>query len=127
VSQQLTLFGFPLFSFEKFSVSRVSRTARTVHGPTIATSPGKLQILGVTHVPRPGPQTGATEKVFALRFLQSRNPAWAKEVFFAEFDEKAVWLDDLKPAFGAPSFFFEDEYKEIRAREGSSGQHLSSG
>jgi hypothetical protein len=93
----------------------------------MSASPGKVQILGVTDIPRPDGQGGIADKVFVLRFLQSRNPAWTKQVFFAEFHEKAVWLDDLKPAFGATEFFFEDEYKQIRSRGGSSGQYFTSG
>ena len=27
--------------------------------------------------------------------------------FFARFDWRAVWLDDLKPAFGKKQFFFD--------------------
>lgn len=58
-----------------------------------------------------------------LKFLQSRNPEWTKKTFFAEFDEEAVWLDDLKPAFGEREFFFQEEYERIRQSEvGSSGQ-----
>ena len=30
--------------------------------------------------------------------------------FFAKYDENAIWLDDLEPAFGE-KFFFEDELK----------------
>jgi hypothetical protein len=103
-------------------VIRIGGTARTAQGPTMSASPGKVQILGVTHVPRPSGQSGAMEKVFVLRVLQSRNPAWAKQVFFAEFDGEAVWFDDLKPAFGAKAFFFENDYRQLRASEGSSGQ-----
>lgn len=115
-----------LFLMSKLLVSRVSGIARTAHGPTMCPSPGKIQILGITHVPQPGGQNSSMSKVFVLRFLRARNPAWVKEVFFAEFDDKAVWFDDLKPAFGAASFFFEDEHRQLKAREGSSGQHATS-
>jgi hypothetical protein len=33
--------------------------------------------------------------------------------FFAEYDDKAIWLDELKPAFGEEKFFFENELNEI--------------
>ena len=49
------------------------------------------------------------EKVFALQFLQARNPDWVRRPFYAKFDPHATWLDDLKPAFGQDKFFFEEE------------------
>ena len=52
------------------------------------------------------------QKVIQLRFLQGRNPDWVQRPFFAEYDEGAIWLDDLKPAFGEESFFFEQEMQE---------------
>ena len=48
-----------------------------------------------------------------MRFLQGRNPDWVARPFFAEFDEKAIWLDELKPAFGEDKFFFEEELETI--------------
>ena len=48
-------------------------------------------------------------QVFVLKFIQGRNPQWVNRVFFAEYDDAAVWLDDLKPAFGKQRFFFNPE------------------
>lgn len=84
---------------------QVSGLARTVRGPSMSCGPGKVQILGVVKV--------RGEKVLALRFLQGRNENWVQRPFFAEYDEKASWLTDLKPAFGEEKFFFEDELKNI--------------
>ena len=53
------------------------------------------------------------EKVFVLKFLQSRNPDWQERVFFAQYSETAIWMDDLKPAFGEKRFFFEQEIEEM--------------
>ncbi len=89
----------------------VSGLARTVRGPSMSASPGKVQVQGVTEI--------NNEKVFLLRFLQGRNENWTQQPFFAEFDEQATWLDGLKPAFGADQFFFEEEYRQI------SGQRLA--
>jgi hypothetical protein len=40
--------------------------------------------------------------------------------FFAMYDPKAIWLSDLRPAFGEPRFFFEEElgkrYREDNIR-----------
>jgi hypothetical protein len=47
------------------------------------------------------------EKVFVMRFIQAWNPEWVQQPFFAQFDERATWLDQLKPAFGEERFFFE--------------------
>ena len=83
----------------------VSGLARTVRGPSMSASPGKIQVQGVTEI--------NNEKVFLLRFLQGRNESWTQQPFFARFDENATWLDDLKPAFGQKQFFYEAEYRKI--------------
>ena len=83
----------------------VSGLARTVRGPSMSASPGKVQVQGITEI--------NNEKVFLLRFLQGRNEAWTQQPFFAKFDENATWLDHLKPAFGADRFFFEEEYLQM--------------
>jgi KamA family protein len=80
---------------------QVSGLARTVRGPSMSASPGKVQVMGVSEV--------QGEKVIALNFYQGRNPDWVNRPFFAKYDEKAAWLDDLVPAFGEKKFFFEDE------------------
>ncbi|SCY60976.1 KamA family radical SAM protein [Desulfoluna spongiiphila] len=79
--------------------SRVSGLARTVRGPSMSATPGKVLVDGIAEV--------GGEKVMALKFIQARNPDWVNKLFFAEYDEKAVWLDGLKPAFGEDRFFFE--------------------
>ena len=82
---------------------QVSGIARTVRGPSMSAAPGKVQVVGTQEV--------YGEKVFVLNFLQGRNPDWVGRPFFAKFDPNAVWLDDLKPAFGEKKFFFEEENK----------------
>jgi KamA family protein len=80
---------------------RVSGLSRTVRGPSMSAFPGKVVIDGIVTI--------AGEKVFALQFLQARNPDWVRKPFYAKFDPQATWLDDLKPAFGEKKFFFEAE------------------
>jgi KamA family protein len=80
---------------------RVSGLGRTVRGPSMSASPGKVQMLGVSEV--------HGEKVMVLRFLQGRNPDWVHRPFFAEYDESATWISELRPAFGERRFFFEEE------------------
>ncbi|MCZ6584206.1 MAG: lysine 2,3-aminomutase [Thaumarchaeota archaeon] len=81
---------------------QVSGLGRTVRGPSMSATPGKVQVDGVATI--------KGKKVIILRFLQGRNPDWVGKPFCAEYDEKAIWLDDLKPAF-EEKFFFEDEFK----------------
>lgn len=81
--------------------NNVSGICRTVRGPSMSANPGKVQVVGITEL--------QGKKVFCLRFLQGRNPDWVYKLFFAEYDEKAVWIDDLKPAFGDDKFFFETD------------------
>lgn len=87
--------------------AKVSGLGRTVRGPVMSAAPGKVQVLGEAEV--------AGEKVLTLRFIQGRNAEWAHRPFFAKFDENAIWIDDLKPAFGEDKFFYEDELQEIYA------------
>ena len=93
--------------------------ARTVRGPSMSCGPGKVHVLGRSTV--------AGERVFVLKFLQARDPAWQDEVFFARYDEDAVWFDDLQPAFGDEKWFFQDAWDSLQRGEGggkgSSGQH----
>ena len=84
---------------------KVSGICRTVRGPSMSAGPGKVRIVGITEV--------QGEKVFVLEFLQGRNPDWVGKPFFAAYDKKAQWLDDLVPAFGANEFFYEKEYKKL--------------
>lgn len=84
----------------------LSGLGRTVRGPSMSCTPGKVMVLGVEEVNK--------EKVFVLKFIQSREPSWTNRIFFARFDPKATWMDDLKPAFGAKEFFFEPGMKGIK-------------
>ena len=88
---------------------QVSGLCRTVRGPSMSATPGKVQILGVTEV--------KGEKVFVLRFIQGRNPDWVAKPFFAKYDPNATWLTDLKPAFGEEKFFYEDELAAMYAQK----------
>ena len=95
-------FSVPLGrAYEIYSdaIRKVSGLGRTVRGPSMSCTPGKVEVDGITHI--------NGEKVFILRMLQGRNPDWAYRPFFAKFDPKAVWLDDLKPAMNEDRFFFE--------------------
>ena len=85
----------------------VSGLCRTVRGPSMSTTPGKVVVLGT--------QTIGRDEVFVLSFLRARKRDWVGRPFFAKFDPDAHWLDDLKPAFGEKRFFFQQD-DEIDSR-----------
>jgi hypothetical protein len=76
----------------------VSGLGRTVRGPSMSATPGKVCVDGVTEV--------AGQRVFVLRMIQARDPRLVGTPFFARFDPAATWLTDLEPAF-ADRFPFE--------------------
>ena len=88
---------------------KVSGLGHTARGPSMSSGPGKICVMGKERI--------ANEDVFVLKFLQARNEDWCDRVFFAKYDEKAAWIDQLTPAFGEKKFFFEDEYNELLAKK----------
>lgn len=85
---------------------QVSGLCRTVRGPSMSDHAGKIQVLGVQEI--------KGEKIFVLRFIQGRNPKWVDIPFFAEYDPKATWFNQLKPAFGEEKFFFEQDRHKLK-------------
>ncbi len=90
------------------AIQKVSGLGRTARGPSMSTSPGKIEIQGITKI--------QGEKVFVLRFIQGRNPDWVQRPFFAQYDTEATWFDQLKPALGKQEFFFEKEFNKLAQR-----------
>jgi hypothetical protein len=94
----------------------VSGLGRTVRGPSMSATPGKVCVDGVAEV--------AEVKVFVLRMIQARDPALVGLPFFARFDPAATWLTDLEPVF-TDRFPWEpvryeaiaDELSGLRSRE----------
>jgi KamA family protein len=82
----------------------VSGLARTVRGPSMSATPGKVVVDGVADI------NGT--KVFVLRMLQSRDPSLVGQPFFARFDPEARWLTDLEPMF-APRCPYEPAPEEL--------------
>lgn len=93
----------------KDAYKQVSGICRTVRGPSMSSDPGKIMISGVSEI--------NNEKHFVLNFIQGRNEDWVQRPFFAKFDSKAIWLDDLKPSFGEKEFFFEEEYRKLTSKK----------
>ncbi|MDR7513137.1 MAG: lysine 2,3-aminomutase [Armatimonadota bacterium] len=85
--------------------ARVSGLARTVRGPSMSATPGKVLVDGVADV--------GGQRAFVLRFLQARDPAWVGRPFFAQLDAQATWLDQLRPLEGK-EFFFEAPLRRLR-------------
>ena len=72
-------FGIPLVkAYEIFSkaYSSVSGLARTVRGPSMSATPGKVQVVGTSKL--------NDQKIFVLRFLQGRNSNWVDQPFLCK-------------------------------------------
>ena len=95
---------------------QVSGVCRTVRGPSMSCTPGKVEILGIKEIP----VGNNVEKVFVLQMIQGRNPDWVNRPFFAKYDPDARWMDDLQPAFSS-KFFFEEGESTILKK-----QHINS-
>jgi KamA family protein len=93
--------GYQIFSD---AYRGVSGLARTVRGPSMSATPGKVCIDGITEL--------AGQKVFVLHMIQARDPSLVGKPFFARFDPDAKWISDLEPAF-ADRFPFEPAPEEI--------------
>ncbi len=94
-------FAVPLArAYEIFrdAYSTVSGLCRTVRGPSMSATPGKVCVDGIAEV--------AGQRVFVLHLIQSRDPELVGRPFFARYDPQAAWLSDLVPAF-ADRFPFE--------------------
>ncbi len=105
-------FGVPLVKAAKIfrtAYRQVSGLARTVRGPSMSCMLGKVRVSGISRI--------GTEKAISLEVLQGRNPDWVGRSFYAKYDEKATWINDLTPAFGEDKFFYEDELAVMTAAD----------
>ena len=82
----------------------VSGLCRTVRGPSMSATPGKVCVDGITTI--------AGLKVFVLRMIQARDPKLVGSPFFARYDPNATWLTDLEPVF-APRFPYDPVPEEL--------------
>lgn len=62
--------------------------ARTVRGPVMSATPGKVMVDGVVETMK--------GRFFQLRMLQARNPELVGRPFRAPYSNSAAWLDELK-------------------------------
>ena len=84
---------------------QIPGTARTVRGPSMSCFPGKCHILGVADI--------GDQQAFVLEFLQAREPDMVRRPFFAKYDPKASWYDDLEPFGEADEPFFLQEDDDV--------------
>jgi len=82
----------------------VTGLARTVRGPSMSATPGKICVDGITRI--------AGEQVFVLHMIQARDPELVGKPFFAQFDPDATWISDLRPAF-ADRFPFDPDPTDV--------------
>lgn len=68
--------------------------ARTVRGPVMSATPGKVVVDGVINI--------GGEPHFSLRMIQARDPRLVGRPFLARFDDEAAWLDELDLVDGLP-------------------------
>jgi len=88
-------FDVPLVRAQRLysdALRNCSGLIRTARGPSMSCTPGKVEVTGVEEI--------LGHKAFVLRFLQCRDENWVGRPFFAKFDDKAVWFDDLEPLPG---------------------------
>ncbi|MBV1855119.1 KamA family radical SAM protein [Catellatospora tritici] len=69
--------------------------ARTVRGPIMSATPGKIAVDGVEHTPQ--------GDFFQLRMLQARDSELVGRPFRAEFSPTAAWIDGLRLDASAPA------------------------
>jgi KamA family protein len=85
---------------------QVSGLGRTVRGPVMSATPGKVLLVGDAEV--------EGRHAFVLKLIQARQPAWVNRVFFARYDRRAVWFDDLEPFASTRGFFLETPQRPTR-------------
>ena len=98
-------------AFEIFGAAwrSVGGLARTVRGPSMSATPGKILVDDVIEY--------KGEALFVLKLLQARESAFAGRTFFARFDPKATWIDDLQPPLGEEEFFWEEPLRALSEEE----------
>lgn len=96
------------WSIFRNAYSRVSGLARTVRGPSMSATPGKVHVLGVSET--------AGQKVFMLEYVQARDSSVVRRPFFAKYSATATWFDQLEPASDGDLEFFPDYRVSSAAR-----------
>ena len=104
-------FTMPVAEIDKV-FSKIYRSLPSINRPsryiTQTSSAGKVSVIGTTEIDG--------EKVFVLKFNESRNMEWMDKVFLAKYDEVENTIEHLEPYQGG-EFFFEDELNQIEAEK----------
>jgi L-lysine 2,3-aminomutase len=91
---------------EREAHGQMTGLARAARGPVMRTEPGDVRVVGETRI--------HGERLFVLEFVRARDGRWLGRPFFARWDAKASWFDQLRPAFGDNAFFYEEELRRTR-------------
>ncbi|MBZ4676678.1 MAG: lysine 2,3-aminomutase [Anaerophaga sp.] len=86
-------FSIPLADIYRIYQEAIRETgsfAKTVTGPTMSASKGKVQIMGIVTNPLDG------SKYFMMQYIRHRDYRETFKPFLMEYDEKATWVDQLK-------------------------------
>ncbi len=70
----------------------VSGLCRTVRGPSMSATPGKVCVDGIAEI--------AGQQVYVLHMIQARDPSLVGKPFFARYNPNATWISDLEPVRG---------------------------
>lgn len=97
----------------------VSGLAKTVRGPSMSATPGKVHILGQNVVDG--------HEVFMLQYLQCRRPELVRRPFFAKFDAKATWFDQLVPLGPADEVFFPRSWTRSKPADATIPDSITDG
>jgi len=89
----------------KRAYRRISGLGRTVKGPIMSTTLGKVKVAGITNI--------GNKRVIVLQFIQGRNPNWVGRPFFVKYNTKATWFNELEPAFNERFWFEYDSSKYL--------------
>jgi len=80
------------------AITQVSGLCRTVRGPVMSTTMGKLELLACT-------ETGRNVQ-YSLRYIRHRDPSLCNRLFYANGSPDANWISDLLPASIKDAQFF---------------------
>jgi L-lysine 2,3-aminomutase len=86
-------FSLPLVDIYKIYQKAMRETgsfAKTVTGPVMSASKGKVQIMGIVTNPLDG------SKYFMMQYIRHRNYSETFKPFLMHYDEQATWVDQLK-------------------------------
>ncbi|MGQ1889189.1 KamA family radical SAM protein [Thermophagus sp. OGC60D27] len=86
-------FSLPLVDIYKMYQKAMRETgsfAKTVTGPVMSASKGKVQIMGIVTNPLDG------SKYFMMQYIRHRNYSETFKPFLMHYDKQATWVDQLK-------------------------------